>query len=227
MSDESSKDNGASTNKLETPETCPPQTAFTGYQSGQNQTQQQPGYDYSNAHQTGQVSQQTQQHAVSNFHQNQPKYSEFLIVSAPVPAIIDEQRDLVEITRVENPAYKANYQQQHVQYQQQLQQQSAYMNYQTAYPGQMMPGYDPSQHYYPAYNAALPYTDNNAPPQNTQPQPPPPPSSTTQPQLYQNQQYIENNGGAANTSSSSTQNQQAPANPGNPPENNSQYYNFQ
>ena len=60
----------------------------------------------------------------SNFLQNAPKFSEFLIVSAPVPAIIDEQRDLVEITRVENPAYKINnagFEQSHQQYQQQLQ----------------------------------------------------------------------------------------------------------
>merc|ERR1712066_1201635 len=59
--------------------------------------------------------------SASNFHQNAPKYSEFLIVSAPVPAIIDEQRDLVEITRVENPAYKTE--QHQIQYQQQLQHQ--------------------------------------------------------------------------------------------------------
>lgn len=35
-----------------------------------------------------------------------PKYSEFLIVSAPQPAVIDEKRDLVEIHRVENPAFQ-------------------------------------------------------------------------------------------------------------------------
>jgi len=166
----------------------------------------------------------------SNFLQNAPKFSEFLIVSAPVPAIIDEQRDLVEITRVENPAYKANkgaFGQSQLQYQQQLQQQ-AYMNYQTPtnYPNhpttQMMPGYD--QNYYQNYNG-IPYAENTTGP--TQPQ--------TQQALGQqnhpnsnNYPYFDNNQQLPVVTPSSSGNNTAPSQ--NTPEsggnNSGQFYNF-
>jgi len=165
-------------------------------------------------------------------------------VSAPVPAIIDEQRDLVEITRVENPAYKVNnagFGQSHPQYQQQLQQQ-AYMNYQNPenYPNhpttQMMPGYD--QNYYQNYNG-MPYAENSTLQASvqqqalgqTQPLGQQPIGQQTHPNSnnYQQTQYFDNNQQQPVATSSSSGNNTAPSQ--NTPEsggnNSGQFYNFQ
>ena len=108
MSEDNSKLNTTDTNNLQQSQLNTNNQTESQHQNLQNLTN----------YQTNSSNYQTP----TNFHQNAPKYSEFLIVSAPVPAIIDEQRDLVEITRVENPAYKANATnfQHHQQYSQQL-----------------------------------------------------------------------------------------------------------